>query len=203
VLQEKELVRVGGVKPVSVDVRVIAATNANLEQRIKEGTFREDLYYRLNVLPIFIPPVRARKEDIPVLVAHLQRKFCLEYGRKVAKITPEVLNILMAYDWPGNVRELENIISRTIINMKYNEEIILPRHVPLLKNPDAPGDAGSGHDPAGMRQGRTLEAVINEVEKQVLLEALRETGGNKTEAARKLGIATRSLYYKLERYGIN
>ncbi len=202
VLQEKEFIRVGGTKPLTVDVRVIAATNANLEQRIKEGMFREDLYYRLNVIPLFIPPLRARKEDIPSLFTHLQQKFSQEYGRKVARITPQVLGVLMAYDWPGNVRELENIISRTIINMKYNEETILPRHVPLLQSAAEPATAGTGLAVPGIRQERTLDAVLGEVEKQVILEVLQETGGNKTEAARRLGIATRSLYYKLERYGL-
>lgn len=202
VLQEKEVVRVGATKPVTIDVRIIAATNANLEQRIKDGTFREDLYYRLNVIPIFIPPLRARKEDLPLLVDYLRRKFGQEYGRKVARITPEVLDMLVAYDWPGNVRELENIISRTIINMQYNEEYILPGHVPQLHNSAAPGKGGTGYD-TKLKQGRTLEEVVGEVEKQVILDTLRETGGNKTEAARRLGIATRSLYYKLERYGIN
>lgn len=203
VLQERELVRVGGTKPVSIDVRVIAATNANLEQRIKDGAFREDLYYRVNVFPIFVPPLRARKEDIPLLVNHLRIKFGQEYGRKAARITPEVLEILMAYDWPGNVRELENIISRIIINMKYNEELIMLRHVPPLLNPAQPEQTGTEHEPAGLRQGRTLDEVVGEVEKRVILETLKETGGNKTEAAKKLGIATRSLYYKLERYRIN
>lgn len=202
VLQERELVRVGGTKPVAIDVRVIAATNANLEQRIKDGTFREDLYYRLNVIPIFVPPLRARKDDISLLVDHLRRKFGQEYGRKVAEITPEVLKILMAYDWPGNIRELENVISRTIINMKYNEEFIHSRHVPPLLNQDPSEKNGTENDPVVIRQGRTLEEVVSEIEKRVIMETLQETGGNKTEAARKLGIATRSLYYKLERYGL-
>lgn len=203
VLQEREIVRVGGTKPVMVDVRVIAATNANLEQRIKEGTFREDLYYRVNVIPIFIPPLRARRSDIPLLVALFHRKFSQEYGRKAAEISPGVLKILMSYDWPGNVRELENIISRTIINMKYNEEIIQPVHVPPLVNPGSSGKTGEPQECHNLRQGRPLEVVIAELEKQVILETLQETGGNKTEAAKKLGIATRSLYYKLEKYGLN
>ncbi len=208
VLQEKEIIRVGGTKPVPVDVRVIAATNANLEQRIKEGSFREDLYYRINVVPIFIPPLRGRKEDIPLLTAHFRRKLGQEFGRKIAKIDPEVLEIFMDYDWPGNVRELENVVGRTIINMNYNEDIILPHHVPALnRGVQVPGPAAA--DGLIREQGRpvepvegTLDEILDSVEKQVLLETLRKTKGNKTAAAKLLGIATRSLYYKLEKHGL-
>ncbi|KNZ70750.1 PAS modulated Fis family sigma-54-specific transcriptional regulator [Thermincola ferriacetica] len=205
VLQEKEIVRVGGTKPVPVDVRVIAATNANLEQRVSEGTFREDLYYRLNVVPIFVPPLRARKEDIPLLIDHLCRKYSLEYGRKVAEITPEALDVLMHYDWPGNVRELENIISRTIINMKYNETTILPHHVPALGRAAGPqwqAQKAEQSIPVPALDG-SLEEVLAAVEKKVLQQALATAGGNKTKAARMLGISNRSLYYKLERHGIS
>ncbi|GAB4267087.1 sigma-54 interaction domain-containing protein [Thermincola ferriacetica] len=205
VLQEKEIVRVGGTKPVPVDVRVIAATNANLEQRVSEGTFREDLYYRLNVVPIFVPPLRARKEDIPLLIDHLCRKYSLEYGRKVAEITPEALDVLMHYDWPGNVRELENIISRTIINMKYNETTILPHHVPALGRAAGPQwQAQKAEQSISVPAlDGSLEEVLAAVEKKVLQQALATAGGNKTKAARMLGISNRSLYYKLERHGIS
>ncbi|MDD3652733.1 MAG: sigma 54-interacting transcriptional regulator, partial [Desulfotomaculaceae bacterium] len=132
VLQEKEIVRVGGTNPIPVNVRVIAATNANLEQRINEGTFREDLYYRLNVVPVFIPPLRDRKKDIPLLATHLCEKIAQEYGRKVPELSPVVIDIFMTYDWPGNIRELENIVGRSIINMSSNEAMIMPKHIPPL-----------------------------------------------------------------------
>ncbi|HHY92599.1 MAG TPA: sigma 54-interacting transcriptional regulator, partial [Firmicutes bacterium] len=124
VLQEKELIRVGGSTPIPVTARVIAATNINLEQAVQEGRFREDLYYRLNVVPIFIPPLRYRKDDIPLLVNHLLRKFNQQFGRAVERVSPQTLSILVAYDWPGNVRELENALGRAIINMKFNETVI-------------------------------------------------------------------------------
>ncbi len=207
VLQEKEIVRVGGTKPLPVNVRVIVATNANLEQRIKEGRFREDLYYRINVVPIFIPPLRGRKEDIPLLTAHFRRKLGQEFGRKIAKIDPQVLDMLMDYDWPGNVRELENVVGRTIINMNYNEDIILPHHVPTLdRGPVSQLMAAENFQKDPGRFLDTLDGPLDEildsVEKEVLKQTLKKTKGNKTAAARLLGIATRSLYYKLEKHGL-
>jgi len=206
VLQEKEIVRVGGTKPVPVDVRVITATNANLEQRIKEGSFREDLYYRVNVIPVFIPPLRGRREDIPLLMAHFRRKLGQEFGRRVAKIDPRVIEIFMDYEWPGNVRELENVVGRTIINMNYNEEVIMPRHVPPLRPlHKAVWPEGTAGPDFSQREGLegSLEEIINAVEKKVLQKALEKASNNKTAAARILGIATRSLYYKLEKHGLS
>ncbi len=206
VLQEREIVRVGGSKPVQIDVRLITATNANLEQRISEGTFREDLYYRLNVVPVFVPPLRGRKEDIPLLTAHFRKKLGQEYGRKVAKIDPRVIDMLTAYDWPGNVRELENVVGRTIINMNYNEDTIMPHHVPVLGKGERPHwkteDHGIEKELGFPELEGTLGEILNAAEKRVLERALQKTGGNKTMAARELGIAIRSLYYKLEKHGI-
>src|SRR6056297_3713166 len=124
VLQEKEITGVGGLKPVHVNVRVVAATNVNLLNLVKQGKFREDLYYRLNVFPIYIPPLRERLEDIEILVKKFINKFNMEYGRNVTNISKDALNILTKYNWPGNVRELENIIGRAMINMDFNEIII-------------------------------------------------------------------------------
>lgn len=201
VLQEKEVVRVGGTKPIPVDVRVIAATNVNLERAIQKGTFREDLYYRLNVFPIFIPPLRYRKEDIPLLCAHLIRKFNQEYGRMVKRVDPAALEVLSAYSWPGNVRELENILGRAIINMRFNETVIRVEHLPPL-------DQQAGSAPAGGHRRFTgpiepLEAVLRRAEAEHIARALAATGGNKTEAARLLGISVRTLYYKLDKLGLN
>ncbi|AZR73449.1 sigma-54-dependent Fis family transcriptional regulator [Anoxybacter fermentans] len=208
VLQEKEVIRVGGTKAISVDVRVIVATNANLERMIQEGTFREDLYYRLNVVPIFIPPLRKRKEDIPKLTYHLIRKFNQEYGRSIKNISKGALDILMDYDWPGNVRELENIIGRAIINVGFDSDIITEEHLPPLGMLSSMTRPEKKETKAGYQvseydiQNKSLKEILDEVEKEVILEALDHTGGNKTEAAKLLGIAIRSLYYKLEKYGI-
>lgn len=201
VLQEKEIRRVGDSKPFPADVRVIAATNAHLEQAMASGTFREDLYYRLNVIPIFIPPLRHRKEDIPQLVDFLIKKFDREYGRNVENVSPRALEIIYDYDWPGNVRELENIIGRAIINMRYNDTTILPEHLPSFargafdtrRGKSAPGRPS----PAGK-----LSDIVAGVEKEAITAVLAECRGNKTEAARRLGIATRSLYYKIEKLKI-
>ncbi|NLA60667.1 MAG: sigma-54-dependent transcriptional regulator, partial [Firmicutes bacterium] len=132
VLQEKEIVRVGDSKPTPVDVRVIAATNVPLEQLVAEGKFREDLYYRLNVVPIFIPPLRQRTDDLPFLCDRLIKKLNQEYGRSVESVSPEVMEVFKAYRWPGNVRELENVLGRAMMNMKFQETVILSEHLPPM-----------------------------------------------------------------------
>jgi PAS domain S-box-containing protein len=211
VLQEKEIIRVGEAKPVQVNVRVIAATNARLEDLIEKGTFREDLYYRLNVVPIVIPPLRHRKEDIPRLARNLLEKFNDEYGRNVQSVSPAAMQMLLEYAWPGNVRELENIVGRAMIAMAMNDTVIESRFIPALApgRPGAPGQPGAAGGPgsgAGVfwsaPAGATLDEVVGAAEKAALLRTMEETGGNKTEAARRLGIAPRTLYYKLERYGL-
>jgi PAS domain S-box-containing protein len=199
VLQEKEIVRVGETKPVSVNVRIIAATNAPLEDLIARGAFREDLYYRLNVVPIVIPPLRHRKEDIPKLVKHLIEKFNGEYGRHVRDIAPEAVQLLMEYAWPGNVRELENIIGRAMIAMVMGDTVIEARFVPPLGSGRSNGAPARQASPVS---GATLDEVVSAAEKGALMRMLEEVGGNKTEAARRLGIAPRTLYYKLERHGL-
>ncbi|MDD2562527.1 MAG: sigma 54-interacting transcriptional regulator, partial [Eubacteriales bacterium] len=207
VLQEKEIVRVGGTNPISINVRVIAATNANLEQRIKEGTFREDLYYRLNVVPIFIPPLRGRKKDIPLLAAHLCEKIGQEYyKRKAPELSPAVIDLFMTYDWPGNIRELENIVGRSIINMNSSETIMLPKHIPFLNSNTKPQWLAAGNilrEPeAEATANQKLSKLMDSTEKDILQKTLQSTKGNKTKAAKQLGIAVRSLYYKLEKYGM-
>ena len=208
VLQEKEVMRVGGTKSISINVRVIVATNANLERMIQEGTFREDLYYRLNVVPIFIPPLRKRKEDIPKLTHHLVRKFNQEYGRSVKSISPKALEFMMEYDWPGNVRELENVIGRAMINVGFDSDQITEEHLPALGIQPATSKSESRAMTVGHRlteydiQNKSLKDILDEVERDVILEVLDHTQGNKTDAAKYLGIAIRSLYYKLEKYGI-
>ena len=201
-LQEKEIVRVGDNAPIHVDVRIIAATNVNLEQAVEAGTFREDLYYRLNVVPVFVPPLRQRREDIPHLIHYLVRKFNQEYGRSVKSASEEVVNTLSQYGWPGNVRELENVLGRALINMKYGDDVIEAVHLPPLGRARPASDASSG---TAIRQGylgMNLASAVDRAEKEIIVAALKRAGGNKTEAARRLGIATRSLYYKMHRLDI-
>lgn len=200
VLQEREIVRVGDTKPLSVDVRVIAATNVHLERAVESAAFREDLYYRLNVVPVFIPPLRHRLEDIPELVHHLIRKFNQEYGRCVQRVTDDVLRVFTAYDWPGNVRELENVLGRAMINANYQAAEIDLEHLPALGRYEALPKTGNPLAGKGLQWiGRKLGEVLAEVEREVIALTLERTRGNKTEAARLLGIAPRSLYYKLDR----
>lgn len=202
VLQEKELVRVGGSKPISIDVRVIAATNLDLEKAVREGKFREDLYYRLNVIPILIPPLRFRKQDIHLLVRRLITKYNQEYGRFVQDISPKALEILMNYDWPGNIRELENFIGRAMINMKFNETMIRSKHLPSFEikmyrrqrpmEPEKSMETCEG----------TLQEVVDQVEEKYIRQILAQNGNHKNKTAEQLGISIRNLYYKLKKYEI-
>jgi PAS domain S-box-containing protein len=199
VLQEKEIVRVGDNRAVAVDVRIIAATNANLEDKIKQGTFREDLYYRLNVFPIYIPPLRQRREDMPLLVNFLIRKFNQEYGRNIEGISLGALERLTEYNWPGNVRELENILGRAIINMRSGEMEIEKYHLPLLEltrvNPPV-------ESVLEKYSGKSYQELYQDWEKNLLEQALEQTMGNKTKSAQLLKMSVRNLYYKLEKYGL-
>ncbi len=198
VLQEKEIMKVGSTAPISVDVRVIAATNAKLEQKIKEGSFREDLYYRLNVLPIQIPPLRSIKEDISQIANHLLVRLNQDYGRQVERITDEAMDTLRQYQWPGNVRELESIIGRAMINMKPAEKTIEVTHLPLFEC-ESIGQIilASSAGPI-----RPLDQVVAEAEKAAIERALHETRGNREQAAQLLETAVRNLYYKIKKYGI-
>jgi PAS domain S-box-containing protein len=203
VLQEKEIVRVGDSKPTPVDVRVIAATNVPLEQLVAEGRFREDLYYRLNVIPIFIPPLRQRVEDLPSLCDQLLKKLNQEYGRSVVRVSPEVMDVFRRYRWPGNVRELENILGRSMMNMGFQDDVILLEHLPPIS---LEGDraermreaAEPRPEDVSLRGG--LRETVERAEKAALKNALLRAGNNKTKAARLLGISIRSLYNKIDRY---
>ncbi|MDQ0269380.1 sigma-54 interaction domain-containing protein [Cytobacillus purgationiresistens] len=200
VLQEGEITRVGGTKPLQISVRVIAATNVNLEKAIANGTFREDLYYRLNRMPIHIPPLRRRKEDIPMLSERLIEKINQEYGRNVEGITEEAMEALMAYDWPGNVRELDNIIGRAMIFMGYQTKID-KEHIPGLINQETT----SKHQDRFYIESESeqpLNHQLEEFEKTVIIQTLKKMNGNKTTTAKQLGLSVRNLYYKLEKYKI-
>lgn len=201
VLQEREVVRVGGTKPIPIDVRIITATHVNLETAISAGKFREDLYYRLHVVPIHIPPLRQRLEDIKPLAMHLVRKNNLEYGRNVEEIDDETLQLLLSYHWPGNVRELENVLGRAMIHMRINERIILPEHLPPLERRLTA--ASSEIRSIASATGKTLKEAVEEAEREHILRELAAAGGNRTLAAKRLDISIRSLYYKLEKLGIS
>jgi len=199
VLQEKEIVRVGGTKPITVDVRVIAATNVNLEKEVANGRFREDLYYRLNRIPIHIPPLRDRIEDIPDLCQRLIQKINDDYGKNVEGITKEAIDILKRYDWPGNVRELENILGRAIIFMDHNDNFIDTHHLPNL----TAKKVTTSKDENLINNDKDLETLLADFEKRIIEQTLREQNGNKTKTAKILGISIRNLYYKLEKYNLN
>ncbi|MEJ5347823.1 MAG: sigma-54 dependent transcriptional regulator [Desulfosoma sp.] len=199
VLQDGHIQRVGSDQTIAVDVRILAATNRDLQRMTQEGTFREDLYYRLNVVAVEVPPLRERKEDIPLLVEHFIKTFASKNKRAVRGITPRAMDLLVRYDWPGNVRELENVMERAVILLRgeYLTEAELPLHlqrtaasVPLT--PQRQGDH-EDEDPAP-------SMTLAEMERRLIEQVLEETGGNKSEAARRLGITRRTLKLKLKKY---
>jgi len=188
VLQEQEFERVGGSKTIKVDVRVIATTNKDLKQAIREGKFREDLYYRLNVLPIYLPPLRERKEDIPLLVQHFLEKYSRQNGLRIKSLSKKCLDMMMQYEWPGNVRELENVIERAVVMSE--GETIFPENISLSS--------------PVQKMGLSFpeEITLEEMEKRLILHTLQRTGGNRTEAAKILGISVRTVRNKLKKYGM-
>ncbi|HDX9626715.1 TPA: sigma-54-dependent transcriptional regulator [Bacillus cereus] len=198
VLQEKEIVKVGGTKAIPINVRVIAATHVNLEKGILEGEFREDLYYRLNKIPIQIPSLRQRKGDIPSIAERLIQKINQDYGRNVEGLTDSAVSYLQSYEWPGNVRELENILGRAIIFMNYNEIYIDVHHLPPLHKEEQTELKQNNLLPE--LEEKPLEHLVTEFEGNIIHEYLERFDGNKTKTARALGISVRNLYYKLEKY---
>ncbi|TDL82367.1 sigma 54-interacting transcriptional regulator [Peribacillus frigoritolerans] len=201
VLQEKEIVRVGSTKSIPINVRVIAATNINIEKAMADGTFREDLYYRLNRYPISIPPLRNRKSDIPMLAEHLIRKLNQDYGRSIEGIEESALGMLVAHSWPGNVRELENVLGRAMIFMKYNETEITAHHLPELAQDDDKKSGAIAYSIEGSGN-QTLAESIEQLEEVLIREALNKHHFNRTKTALSLGISLRNLYYKIEKYNL-
>ncbi len=193
VLQEREFERVGGEKTIKVDVRLIAATSRNLEELVSSGKFREDLYYRLNVVPLVVPPLRERRLDIPLLLDYFLEKFHKENKRSI-KILSDVRNILMEYEWPGNVRELENTIERLVVMSR--AEVVTFSDLPLSIR-DQSSKVGEG-----LKTGGILSSVVEEIEKTRIIDALRKTGWNRAKAARILGITPRQIGYKVMKYSI-
>ena len=195
VLQEREFERLGGNQTIKTDVRVITATNRDIEKAIREGKFREDLYYRLNVVSLVIPPLRERKEDVPALLGHFIAKYGKENKKRISGISAEARDLLMRYSYPGNVRELENIIERAVVLSR--KEIITGADLPIHVQATMAEDALPGRELKG-----SLNETLDTVERGLILEALKESGGTQTRAAEKLGISERVLRYKLKKYRI-
>jgi two-component system NtrC family response regulator len=195
VLQEREFERLGGNQTIKVDVRVITATNRDLEKAMREGKFREDLYYRLNVVSIVIPPLRERKEDIPELLDHFIKKYGQANRKKISGVSAEVRDLLMRYSYPGNVRELENIIERAVVLSKGGTitSADLPLHLRTVE---------SEEKICVRKTGSSLNETLDTMERGIIIEALKESGGVQTRAAEKLGISERVLRYKLKKYKI-
>lgn len=198
VLQCGEIQRIGDPRTIEVDVRVIAATNRSLEEMIEAGDFRSDLYYRLNVVPIVIPPLRDRREDVPALIDYFAKKLHAK-GKKPKRISPPAYELLLRYPWPGNIRELENAIEHALVLSE--SETIESQDLPVaVQNWRAEGDPAPTKDDRGATSLENM--TLEEIEKKVLWGALEETGFNHTKAARKLGITRRTLGYRVDKYGL-
>ncbi len=192
VLQEREFERVGGNQTIKVDVRVVAATNQDLTAMVKQGKFRGDLYYRINVFPIRLPPLRCRKNDLPLLAEYFLRKYSERAGKRVDTISPEALEVLAAHTWPGNVRELENSMEHAVILA--DGPVLKPEHLPaIVKNPDLEETA----------PGFDYKTRVENFERELLVEALNATRGNITQAAARLGATTRVVSYRVRQLGID
>jgi two-component system, NtrC family, response regulator AtoC len=205
VLQESEFERVGGIKTIKVDVRLVTATNRDLLEEIAAGNFREDLFYRLNVVPIQIPPLRERREDIPLLAEHFIAKFNERLKKQIVSISPEAVAELVGYNWPGNIRELENLMERTILFCEGPEIRVSDLPPEIVGAAPAPASAAAGEGEPRPAAGSLKEAVRAEterVERELIQRALDATGGNVTQAARKLKISRKSLQTKMKELGL-
>ena len=191
VLEERKFERVGGNKTIEVDVRLVAATNRDLKKMVAEGKFRDDLFYRLSVVTVGLPPLRERRDDVPLLVATFNRQYSEENNVPVREITQEAINLLMAYDWPGNVRELRNALEQMVVLARGDR----------LTVRDIPAPIRTGADLTKIsvvRPGVTM--TVEEAERQLIVQALKETNGNRTKAADKIGMSRRTLHRKLKQY---
>lgn len=191
VLQEKELERVGGTETIKTDFRVVAITNRDLELEISNGRFREDLFYRINVLPIYVPPLKDRKEDIPLLCDYFLRLYCLEMRRKIAPLSDQIMNIFVKYDWPGNVRELKNVMERLVVLVK-NQDITIEDIPEYIKSPNN----------ETMCQVFTWKEAKDQFEEQFFKCALKKNDGNVADTAKELELSRKSLYEKINKYNI-
>jgi DNA-binding NtrC family response regulator len=199
VLQEREFTRIGGVQSIKVDVRIIAATNKNLDELVRKGLFREDLYYRINVIALYLPPLRERGEDIPLLAKHFLARRIEEEKRPVQEFSKDALELIARYPWPGNVREMENIIEQAFIWSK-GSSVILPEHLPTIVRTDTRSTSLRDDTLAGRL---SLEKAVMEFEREIILDALKRTNYIQTHAASMLGISRRMLKYRMDTLGIS
>lgn len=197
VLQEGEFERVGGTETIKVDVRIIAATNKNLEEAMEKGTFRNDLYYRLNVIPIHVPALRERKDDIQYLVHHFIEKFNKIYGKNIREVDPKAMVMLKNYEYPGNIRELENLIERLVVLHKSDSNVIEARDLPAI----LPSSNNPSNNEVNMRNG--LVKAVEDFEKNLIIRALEENGNNKVQTAKVLQINRSTFMSKIKKYNIN
>lgn len=192
VVQDREFTRLGGIKPISCDVRLVAATNRDLEQAVADGRFREDLYYRLNVFPIYLPPLKKRRTDILLLAEYFLKKYCDENNKEIRRISTPAIDLLMQYHWPGNVRELQNCIERAVLIC--DEESIKNYHLPpTLQTAESIND----------RNPLSLAAAVENFERELIIEALKKNNGNQTKASQYLDTSLRIINYKIHKYNID
>ena len=203
-LQEKEIMPVGSTESIPIDVRIICATNKPLEKMIEDGEFREDLYYRLNVFPIKIPPLRERKDDIEAISMYLLNQYNDYYGRKVTSIEKDAIKLLKKEDWPGNVRELQNVLSRALINLSGDEDVLTAEDIEASINGEDARPRKARNSYAGVPDTlpTELNSALEQVETVVIKKAIDNAGGDKNKAAVALGIPLRTLYYKCKKLGI-
>ena len=213
VIQEREFMRLGGTETIKVDVRIVAACNQDLYTMVREGRFREDLYHRLNVISMRLPPLRDRREDVPLLVDHFLKRYCEENGRQPLRFTNAAMKLMMDYDWPGNVRELENVVERSVVlatgdqldtdllpeSLRSKETIHGVRFQLSEFFAPAPGGANSSD---GGDERLSLFQMVEEVERRIVMEMLERTGWNQTEAAERFQIPLSTLNQKIKRLGI-
>jgi two-component system, NtrC family, response regulator PilR len=201
VLQERKFRRLGGTDEIDADIRIIAATNKDLSKLVADGRFREDLFYRINVIPVQLPPLRERLDDIPLLAEHFLAKYAAQIGRSLSGVSPEAMHRLQAYAWPGNIRELENAIERAVAleSGPLVQASSLPEHVQSGQEPGAAG--GNGEKPLP-ESGFDLERHVAEIEREYIAEALRQSGGVKSRAADLLGMSFRSFRYYMKKYNL-
>lgn len=202
VLQEKDFERVGGTKSIKVDVRILTATNRDLKKLVEDGKFREDLYYRVNVVNIKLPPLRERKDDIPLLLNYFMKKFSRKYNKKITGISSAAMSVLEAFSWPGNVRELKNICEQAVVMT--TGTVIMPDDLPISDKAGLQAGGAEGAPAITMKNGgsRTLKEIVSDVEKQVILKTLQEYKWNRQETAKALNLNRRSLYEKMKEYNL-
>jgi DNA-binding NtrC family response regulator len=199
ILQEQEFERVGGVNTIKVDVRIVTATNKDLEEEVKAGRFREDLYYRLNVVPIHLPPLRERREDIELLVRYFLLQFNEKLKKQITGLTPETLNALRAHSWPGNIRQLENVLERMVLMCEGNVLTVvdLPDELAPLISEKSPSE-----DESSSSLKQIVRRQTQSLERELIEKALEETAGNVTRAAEKLGLSRKGLQLKMKELGL-